>query len=162
MAGPAHHGYGVIATTFLLAFILAIVPLPPWLGWARPEWLALVLVYWVIALPHRVGVFTGLGLGILLDVLEGAVLGQNALSLAVMALLANTLYQRLRVYNLLQQAAVVFLLIGINQLICHWIQTLQGVTTVWPIYLLPAFTSALLWPVTLHVLRALRRHYQVQ
>ena len=161
MASSDHHGYGVIATTFVLAFILAIVPFPTWLGWARPEWIALILVYWAIALPHRVGILTGLVLGILLDVVEGAVLGQNALSLAVIALLANTLYQRLRVYNLWQQAAVVFLLVGINQLICHWVQTLQGVTTQWPIYLLPAFTSALLWPVTLHVLRALRRNYQV-
>lgn len=161
MARSQRYGYGVIVTTFVLAFILAIVPFPAWLGWARPEWIALILIYWTIALPHRVGVLTGLVLGIFLDVVEGAVLGQNALSLAVVALLANTLYQRLRVYNLWQQASVVFLLVGINQLICYWVQTLQGVIMLWPIYLLPAFTSALLWPVTLHVLRALRRNYQV-
>jgi len=162
MIESEHNGYGIIVITFVLAFILAIVPFPPWLGWARPEWVALVLVYWTIALPHRVGIFTGLVLGIALDVVEGAVLGQNALSLAVIALLANTLYQRFRVYNLWQQAAMVFLLIGFNQLICHWVQTLQGVTSKSLIFLLPAFTSALLWPVTLHLLRPLRRHYQVR
>ena len=162
MAEPEHNGYGIVVITFILALILAIVPLPAWLGWARPEWVALMLVYWTIALPHRMGVLTGLALGIVLDVVEGAVLGQNALSLAVIALLANTLYQRLRVYNLWQQAATVFLLIGFNQLICQWVQTLQGVATQSPVFLLPAFTSALLWPITLHLLRPLRRRYQVR
>ena len=155
------HGYWVISLTFFLAIILAIIPLPSWLVWARPEWLALVLIYWVIALPHRVGIFTGLFLGVIMDVLEGAVLGQNALSLAVLALLSQVLYQRMRVTNLWQQAAMVFLLVGINQLICQWIQNLQGVAAQTPLFLLPAFSSALMWPVALQLLRALRRHYRV-
>jgi rod shape-determining protein MreD len=145
----------------LLAALLAIFPFPNWLLWARPEWLALVLVYWVIALPNRVGIFTGLVLGVLLDVLEGALLGQNALSLAVLALLSLILYQRMRVTSLWQQSSMVFLLIGINQLICQWIQNLQGVGAQSLMFLLPAFTSALLWPVVLLILRGLRRHYEV-
>jgi len=155
------HAYWVVVATFLAAYLLAVIPLPAWLLWARPEWMALVLVYWAIALPHRVGLFTGLILGVVMDVLEGAVLGQNALSLTVLALLSLTLYQRMRVYNLWQQAAMVFLLVGIHQLICQWVQNLQGVAAQSLIFLLPAFTSALLWPVMLHVLRAVRRHYQV-
>ena len=161
MAGHDQHSYWVILLTFLLAIILALVPLPVWLLWARPEWLALVLIYWAIALPHRVGIFTGLILGVTLDVLEGATLGQNAFSLAVLAFLALILYQRMRVTNLWQQAAMVFLLVGINQLICQWIQNLQGVSAQTPLFLLPAFSSALLWPIVLHALRALRRHYEV-
>ena len=161
MGAHEQNSYWVIVFTFLLAIILALVPLPLWLLWARPEWLALVLVYWTIALPHRVGIFTGLILGVTLDVLEGATLGQNAFSLSVLAFLTLILYQRMRVTNLWQQAAMIFLLVGINQLICQWIQNLQGVAAQTPLFLLPAFTSALLWPVVLHTLRALRRHYQV-
>jgi len=161
VGGHEQHSYWVILLTFLAAIILALVPLPVWLQWARPEWLALVLVYWTIALPHRVGIFTGLLLGLILDVLEGAVLGQNALSFTVLAFLALILYQRMRVTNLWQQAAMIFLLVGINQLICQWIQNLQGVAAQTPLFLLPAFSSALLWPLILHLLRALRRHYQV-
>ena len=112
-------GYGVILLTFLAAYVLAVLPLPQWLLWGRPEWVALTLVYWTIALPHRVGMMTSLLLGVGLDVLEGAVLGQNAFALVVVALLSLTLYQRLRVYSLWQQAGVVFVLIGINQLICQ-------------------------------------------
>ena len=161
MEGREHHSYWVVLFTFTVAFIFALVPVPAWLMWARPEWLALVLVYWTIALPHRVGIFTGLILGLVLDVLEGAVLGQNALALTVLGALALILYQRMRVTSVWQQSAMVFLLVGINQLICQWIQNLQGVAAPSLLFLLPALSSALLWPVILHVLRLLRRYYQV-
>ena len=161
MVGQESHGYGVILLTFFVAYVLAVLPLPQWLLWGRPEWLALVLIYWTIALPARVGVVTGLLLGVGLDVLEGAVLGQNAFALVVVALLSVILYQRLRVYSLWQQAGVVFVLIGINQLICQWVQNLQGVGARSLFFMLPAVSSALLWPVVLHTLRGLRRYYRV-
>jgi len=155
------HAYSVILLTFLVAYILAVLPLPPWLQWGRPDWVALTLIYWCIALPHRVGIATGLVLGLGVDVLEGAALGQNAFALVVVALLSLILYQRLRVYSLSQQAGVVFILVGINQLICQWLQNIEGVSTLPRLFLLPAFSSALLWPVVLHTLRGLRRHYRV-
>ena len=158
-----HHprGYGVIVLTFLVAYVLAILPLPQWALWARPEWVALTLIYWAIALPHRVGIVTGVIVGVGLDVLEGAVLGQNAFALVMVALLSLSLYQRLRVYSLWQQAGVVFIMIGVNQLVCQWVQNLEGAGAHTLFFLLPAFSSALLWPVVLHILRALRRHYRV-
>lgn len=161
MAQRDGQGYFIIVLTFLAAYVLAVLPFSPWLQWARPEWVALALIYWTIALPHRVGLTTALVLGVGLDVLEGAVFGQNTFSLAVVAILALTLYQRLRVYSLWQQCAVVFVLVGINQLICHWVQNLEGVGTGSLLFLLPALTSALLWPVVLAFLRGLRREYSV-
>ena len=44
----------------LVAGVLTVLPLPGWLQWGRPEWVALILIYWCIALPHRVGIATGL------------------------------------------------------------------------------------------------------
>tara|TARA_R110002072_G_scaffold36181_2_gene106583 strand:- start:31125 stop:31613 length:489 start_codon:yes stop_codon:yes gene_type:complete len=155
------HGYGVILLTFMVAYVLAILPLPPWLQWGRPEWVALTLIYWSIALPERVGIATGLLLGVGLDVLEGAVLGQNALALMVVVALSLVLYQRLRVYSLGQQAGVVFILVAINQLICQWVQNLEGIGAGTLSFLLPAVSSALLWPVVFHLLRGLRRRYRV-
>ena len=155
------HGYWVVVATFLLAYVLAVLPLPQWLQWGRPEWVALALIYWTIALPHRVGILTGLLLGLGLDALEGAILGQNAFALVMVALLCLMLYQRLRVFNLWQQAAVVFVLVGVNQLVCQWVQNLEGVGIRSQLFLLPAVSSALLWPVVLHLLRFLRRHFLV-
>ena len=161
MANEGGQGYFVILATFLVAYVLAVLPLPQWLVAGRPEWVALVLIYWCIALPERVGITTGVAIGLGLDVLEGAVLGQHALSLLFVSLLSLLLYQRLRVYSLWQQAAVVFVLVGVKQLICQWVQSLEGIGASSLVFLLPAFTSALLWPVILHVLRQLRRQYRV-
>lgn len=161
MAEPDGQGYFMILVTFFVAYLFAVLPLAPWLEWARPDWVALVLIYWTIALPHRVGIATALLLGVGLDILEGAVLGQNAFALLVVVVLALMLYQRLRVYSLWQQCAVVFVLVGINQLICHWVQNLEGVGSDTLLFLLPAVTSALLWPVALQLLRGLRREYRV-
>ena len=161
MVDEGPNGYAIILLTFVAAYVLAVLPLPEWALWARPEWVALALIYWTIALPERVGMATGLALGLGLDVLEGAVLGQNAFALVMVSLLSLVLYQRLRVYSLSQQASVVFVLIGINQLVCQWVQNLEGAGARSLLFLLPAFSSALLWPVVLHVLRGLRRHYRV-
>jgi rod shape-determining protein MreD len=155
------HGLWVIWASFLAACVLAVVALPEWLMWARPEWLALTLIYWTIALPHRVGLLSALLVGLGLDALEGAVFGQNVFALMVMSLLSLILYQRLRVYNVPQQAGTMFILIGIHQLICQWVENLQGNSTQSLMFLLPAVSSALLWPVVFHTLRALRRHYRV-
>jgi rod shape-determining protein MreD len=157
----AAHGYWIICISFIVALVLAVMPLPQWLLWGRPEWLVLAVVYWTIALPHRVGIVTAVVLGVAMDVLEGAVLGQNAFALVVVVMLALLLYQRLRVFSLIQQAGVVFILVGINQLVCQWVQNLQGAGATSLLFLLPAVSSALLWPFVLHLLRGLRRHYRV-
>ena len=70
------HRIWVIALSFLAAFMLTAMPLPDWaLPW-RPAWIAMVLVYWCMALPERVGVITGWVIGLILDVMHGSILGQ--------------------------------------------------------------------------------------
>jgi rod shape-determining protein MreD len=75
--------------------------------------------------------------------------------------LSLTLYQRLRVFSVLQQAGVVFVLVGINQLVCQWVQNLGGAGASSLLFLLPALSSALVWPVVMHTLRECRRYYRV-
>ncbi|MFV8820118.1 rod shape-determining protein MreD [Haliea sp. E17] len=156
------HAYWVILACFFGALVLAIAPLPRSLLLLRPEWVALVMIYWSMALPHRVGLVTALCLGVLLDVLEGAVLGQNAASLVVVSVLVLLLYQRVRVYNLWQQSAVVFVLVSISQMVSQWLQKLEGLHASQSlIFLLPAVASALIWPLIFHVLRRVRRSFRV-
>ena len=155
-------GLWVIACSFAVAFMLAVIPLPHAMLWARPEWVTLVLIYWVIALPQRIGILTSFLVGLLLDSLEGAVLGQNALSLSVVAYLALVLYQRIRQFNMWQQAAVVFMMVGINQMVGQWLQNFSGMNAASPLFLMPVAISALLWPGVMALLRQLRRRYQVE
>jgi rod shape-determining protein MreD len=154
-------GTWVILASFVCAYLLAIYPIPGWAMWARPEWVAMVLIYWVVALPQRVGVMVAFCAGLMLDIIEGALLGQNAFSLSVVAFLALIMYQRLRVYNLWQQAVVVFVFLGLNQLLCQWIQNITSAGAVNLLFLLPAIVGAALWPGVLSLLRHLRRAYHV-
>jgi rod shape-determining protein MreD len=161
MVLTAGGGRMVIVLTLLVALLVNVVPLPIWAKWGRPELVAMVVVYWVIALPERVGIGAAWAAGILQDIVEGSPLGQNAFALAVLAYLALILYQRLRMFTPIQQAMVVFVLIGINQLLCHWVQTLMGTLSPNLLFLLPALVSALLWPLLSAFLRSLRRTYNV-
>lgn len=152
------HGRWFILLTIVLACILGVVPLPDWLIVWRPEWIILVLVYWVIALPHRVGLLTAWTVGFFIDVLEGSLLGLNALALTLIAYVALSLYQRLRMFTPLQQSIIILMLTGVHQLMVFWVQTATS-QNIPPnlLFVVSALSSALLWPVVFVVLRYWRR-----
>ena len=56
---PSARGQLIILATFLAALVLTMLPWPHWTEQFRPDWVGLVLIYWCIALPQRVGVGTG-------------------------------------------------------------------------------------------------------
>ena len=118
MASERTHGTWVIILSVLLAGMLAIVPLPEWLEDWRPQWMALVVIYWVIALPHRMGLVTAWCIGFFVDVLQGSLLGLNALTLTLVAYGALSLYQRMRMFTPLQQSLTVLLLWAYSNCCC--------------------------------------------
>ena len=147
--------------TIIAGMVLAVVPMPQFvpveLGFLRPDWVAMVLVYWIIALPHRVGIPTAWLAGIAVDVLLGSLIGQHALSYVLIAYVAASLYQRLRMFSVWQQATVLFAILGLNQLAGFWVESIAGLAgwSFW--YLLPALSGAFLWPWVFLMLRSLRR-----
>lgn len=156
-----HRGGWLILFSFVLALALTIIPLPAMLELFRPEWLAMVLIYWCMAVPMRVGVSIGWLVGLMLDVSRDALLGQYALAFAVIAFLTLHLHQRLRIFPLWQQALSVGVLITLECLIVLWIKGLTGQSPgIWKM-LVPAFSSLLFWPVIYLLLRYMRRAYQV-
>lgn len=153
--------FWVIALSFVVAFMLTAAPLPDWaLPW-RPAWIAMVLVYWCIALPERVGVLTGWIIGLVLDVMHGSILGQHAFGLAFVAYVAVQYHQRLRVYPLTQQSVFVAALVFLYLVMMLWIYNVLGSVDYGISYLLAALTSALLWPWVFVILRDVRRRARV-
>jgi len=161
MSTVYHRGGWVIAMSFVVAMMLTMLPLPDWAEYLRPEWVTMVLIYWCMALPSRVGVGIGWLMGLFLDVIHGAVLGQYALSLALIAYITLTLHRRLRVYPLLQQSLVVLMMILLQQLIITWIKGFLGQPPSSLGYWVPSLTSMLLWAWVFIILRDLRRHFRV-
>ncbi|CAA0083283.1 Rod shape-determining protein MreD [Zhongshania aliphaticivorans] len=139
------HGLWFIAVTIFIAFLLSISPLSPDLAWARPDWVLLILMYWLLALPERVGVFICWLSGIVLDILQGVVIGQNAFAFAVIAYIIQVSYQRLRMFSLRKQASFVFLLELFHILVEQWAQNINGVAQTHWLVFLPALTTAAFW-----------------
>jgi len=155
-------GGGVIFISFLVALILAILPLPDWAAPYRPAWVVLVLIYWCMALPVRVSVGAGWIAGLMLDLLNGALLGQNALAYAVVAYVTVVLHQRLRVFPLWQQALSVLLLVALGQLLVLWVLGIVDAAPNSLQFWLPSVTSMLLWPWLFVILRDARRRFGVK
>ncbi|TVP48836.1 MAG: rod shape-determining protein MreD [Halomonas sp.] len=140
-----------------LALCLQVMPLAE--GWQvyRPEWLGLMLIYWCMRTPDRVGVFHGFVLGILMDLIEGTALGQHALIYALLAFLCALVYPRFRAYSLVQQSALVLVLLGLVQLVAQWLRTIVGDFSIHLAFLIPSLISAVLWPWLSTMFQALER-----
>lgn len=147
--------------SFVVALLLSMVVMPGWAAPFRPEWTVLVLIYWCLALPHRVSVGYGWLVGLCVDVLSGALLGQHALGFAVIAYLVVKLHQRLRVFPIWQQALSVMVFVALEQLLVLWVQGMIGMARESWTYWLPSIVSGLLWPWTFLLLRRLRRRFRV-
>lgn len=156
-----HNAGWVIAVTFVAALMLTMMPLPEWAQAIRPQWVTMVLIYWCMALPDRIGIGWGWLMGLLLDAAYGSVLGQHALALTLIAYLVTMLYQRLRLYPQSQQAIIVALLICLQLLVSLWVKGATGAAPDHWSYWLTALLSALLWPWIFLLLRELRRRFRV-
>ena len=84
--------YLVIYLSLILALVLMILPLPDWVQIYRPNWVALVLIYWSMALPKRVGLWFAFFTGIILDTSQGTLLGQHTLALVVIIFINMNFY----------------------------------------------------------------------
>ena len=142
-----------LLASFVLALLLASLPLPSALAYWRPEFVTMVLIFWVLYRPYLVGVWTGFLLGILLDVLFNTPFGVHPLMLSVVAYLARLSYRWVTVFSMLQTSGLVFALVFAALLLKH---VVVGIVAVGPhslLFWLPALTSALLWPTVVLSLR---------
>ncbi|MBK7061906.1 MAG: rod shape-determining protein MreD [Rubrivivax sp.] len=125
---------------------------------AQPDLLAVVLVFWNVHQPRRVGVGLAFLFGLLMDVHQGALLGQHALAYTLLSFVAITIHRRLTWFGLIQQALQilpVFMAAHAMSLLVRMVA--GGMFPGWAILLAPVF-EALLWPlVTLLLLAPQRR-----
>ena len=144
-----------IALSLLGAFALHLLPLgrQP----AMPDWLAIVLVFWGVHQPRRVGIGWAFAFGLLMDVHQGALLGQHALAYALLGFAAISIHRRLLWFGLAGQAVQILPLF----LAAHGLQLLVRLVAGdtfpgWSFLLAPVLEAAL-WPLATLLLLAPQR-----
>jgi len=155
-------GSYIVYLTLFFSMCISVLPWSNTVATLMPNWTLLTLMYWSIALPHKVSIGTGFITGLLFDVLTDSLFGQHALIFSIATFLSHTLYSRIRNYPVWQQAVFILFFLFLMQLLSLWIiQFAPHIDTNY-LYWLHAFTSALCWPIVFAVLRLTRRRFSVQ
>ena len=144
-----------IALTLLVAFAVNLLPLGrvP----AMPDLLAVALVFWNVHQPRRVGVGVAFVFGLLMDVHQGALLGQHALAYTLLSFVAITIHRRLLWFGVVEQALQIVPVFYAAHGVSLAVRMLAGdMFPGWWILIAPAL-EALLWPVVTVLLLAPQR-----
>ena len=131
----------------VIALIIGAISLPQALEAASPLWMLIIFIYWLIYSEAKSPYLSAFILGLLLDILQGGILGQNALNLVISSAFILNVKKSFFVSNLTTQQVYVFIASSIylsTLLIAHI--AIQGFDFSWFILLSP-FTSAVIWPV---------------
>jgi rod shape-determining protein MreD len=143
---------GRMLLTALVALILSVLPLPGWLDPFRPAFLVLTVLYWSIVSPRAGGIGLGWAAGLLLDVFQGAVLGQHALALALVTYVAIREHQKIRSKPDFQQALMVFGALAVYEAIVFAIDGWSGHPVTSPLRWIHVATGAVVWPFAAAIL----------
>lgn len=134
-----------IGFSLIVALLLNFLPTSAWRG--VPDWLALLIVFWSVREPRRVGMGLAFLLGVAMDVADASLLGQHALAYVLMAYGAAALSRRILWFPLAQQALQVFPLLLLVQVVQFSVRMLSGADSPGISYFLGPFFAALLWPL---------------
>jgi len=137
----------------MVALLLNLLPLQGIVLTLRPDFVALVLLYWSINQPQRVGMSAAFGMGLLMDVGNSSMLGQHALAYSVMIFLALLMRRRLRIFGLLEQAPQIGLMLLAAQFITLLTELLNRAHFPGWYFFLASITGALLWPLISSLLK---------
>ncbi|MBN8262354.1 MAG: rod shape-determining protein MreD [Xanthomonadales bacterium] len=151
----ARNGW-VLPVSLLLALLLGLVPMPGVLQPLRPYWLALVLAYWALEAPDKVGLGVAFLLGLLADLAFGGLLGEQALRLVVLTFILERFRARLRFFPMSQQALAIGGLLVNDRVVAMAVHLVLGeVQLPWSFWAAP-LVGMVLWAPLHLVLDTLR------
>lgn len=148
--------YGWMFASAALAILLALLPLPETLAPFRPYWLALVVAYWVLENPDRAGLGFAFICGLAADVAQGAILGEQALRMVILAFILDRFRTRLRFFPIWQQALVMGGLLINDRIVSTIVHVMANAPQAPTAYWLSPLTGALMWGPVFVLLDALR------
>ncbi|KGQ53254.1 rod shape-determining protein MreD [Gallibacterium anatis] len=147
----------MIALTFVIAFVLEIMPWPAEFRGYRPAWVVLVLLYWVMAIPNRVNIGIAFLIGLVWDLILGSILGIHTLVLSIFAYLIAVNSMILRNLSLWQQSLLVILFVFLIRCSIFLLALFLHSAIFNSQEFIGAVLSGILWPWLFLILRGLRR-----
>ena len=136
-----------IVFTLIAALLVNLLPWSGWLLAVKPDFVALVVLYWCIQQPRKVGFAAAWLLGLMMDVADGSLLGQHALAYSVLAFAGIVLHRRVLMFTMKNQILHVIPLLLANDLIVLVIRRLAGAEFPGFSYFVGSFVAGALWPV---------------
>ena len=149
---------GVFIVITLLAALM--INLLPWSGWwlqVKPDFVALVVLYWCIQQPRKVGFTVAFSLGLIMDVGEGSLFGQHALAYSVLAFAGIVLHRRVQNFTLRGQVLHVILILLLNAAIVLAVRMLASGAFPGYYYFAGSLIGAALWPALVYLFKLPQR-----
>ncbi|QTS83661.1 rod shape-determining protein MreD [Coxiella endosymbiont of Amblyomma nuttalli] len=150
-----------ISITLLIAMMLTILPLPAWAVWLRPAWVFMVLLFWMMTMPHRVNIGTAFISGLLLDLLTGTMVGQHALLFTIISYFFIRFQAIIHSLPSWQQTILVSISVVVYLAIQYWIMVMANVSPITAKYWLPILSTMLLWPWVRFLLRNYHHRFRL-
>lgn len=109
-----------------LAFFIMIIPMAEWLAALRPFVLALVMMFWILETPRKMGLGRVFLIGLLLDLASFAMLGEHAFRLLLMAGVVHQLRNQFRFYPIWQQSLFMLAILYVDLVVLSGLRLIQG------------------------------------
>ena len=148
--------------TIVFALVLMLVPFPGVLEPFKPYWPALVLLYWALESEDRVTLGLAFTVGLAADLLNGVVLGEQALRLCALVFIALRFRSRLRFFPIWQQTLAVLALLINDRILLMVVRMLAGDSLPPAAWWISPFVGAALWPFLFLLLDDLRARLRIQ
>ena len=141
-----------LKTIYLSLLIAFMAYLLPWSGFMlkfRPDFVLLMLIFWLVRAPNLCNIGTAWLLGLMVDLVTGGTFGQYALAYTVAAFFAVYYQRRLVLFNGTQQIFYVFALLLIAQITLLTLKAFTGVGLASFTYFLPSISGVVVWKIVI-------------
>ncbi len=139
---------------------LMSVPLPDVLTPLRPAWVTLAVIYWTMMWPRRFGLISAWLIGLMLDILQGDILGQHAMALTIVAYFTLRFHLQIRIFPLWQLTATVFALLALEAFVLFWIDGIAGNPSGGVARWTQVIAGGVVWPPVMAVMDRLRERLE--
>ncbi|MGB5247740.1 MAG: rod shape-determining protein MreD [Woeseia sp.] len=136
-----------VFVAIVVSLMLAIAPVTDAVQPYWPDWVLLTLIYWALTSPRLYGVGVAWVTGLVVDVAQGTLLGQHALTMSAIIYLTVRFHLQLRVFPLSQLTITICAMLGIYQFLLFWINGVAGISVAGARYWGPVLTGTLVWPL---------------